>query len=595
MNMLKFSSRGILGVSLTIAAAIGCSEKITVVNPPPDNGNPQAAPVFNGAAIQSATPPIPISGGTLITIIKQDGSAIAVASDPEEDTINVVQLGASPKLIGTLALQPGDEPGRLVADPAGRVHVALRRGGAVATIIPTDTGASLLARRDVCSAPRGLDYDASNDSIYVACATGELVSLPASGGAATMKVQLDRDLRDVVIDGKNMYVTRFRSAEILTVSEAGAILNRSAPQLPLTVTSAAAPDVMWRAVHNVRGGIVAVNQIASNNPIDVAVPPGQSSYGGGSSNQELGPVGSVVSVAVTSFGGTSGSQAVSVNSNQIVDVAVSPSGDFETVSVDGNLETAVMGLQPLHTANPPGSDTPDEFVAIADAQGATQPSIVLQRRGTRAGLVVIPMQASLPQVLDDSLSVDFPQKVSHVDTGLDVFHMPTQAGIACMNCHPEGGDDSHTWTFSFADSTRVRRTQSLRGGIITASAPYHWDGDMADLQKLCDEVFTHRMGGGSMTTDQTPVLARFINSMPRIPVSTSLDQDRVAKGQVIFRGRAVAPVATATASERSRAIKTSTRSMRSARTRRSKFRCSSASPTAHPTCTMAARPRSSSA
>ena len=104
---------------------------------------------------------------------------------------------------------------------------------------------------------------------------------------------------------------------------------------------------------------------------------------------------------------------------------------------------------------------------------------------------------------------------SHVDTGFDVFHMPTSVGIACMNCHPEGGDDSHTWIFTLADGQRERRTQSLRGGIITDSAPYHWDGDMADLQALCDEVFTHRMGGGSMLWTQTNILSRFINAIPR--------------------------------------------------------------------------------
>jgi CxxC motif-containing protein (DUF1111 family) len=105
-----------------------------------------------------------------------------------------------------------------------------------------------------------------------------------------------------------------------------------------------------------------------------------------------------------------------------------------------------------------------------------------------------------------------------------------------MNCHAEGSDDGHTWEFQLSAETRIRRTQDLRGGFITSSAPYHWDGDMTDIQALCDEVFTHRMGGGAMTPQQTPILSRFLNAIPRVPVKATLDQDQVAQGQALFQG-----------------------------------------------------------
>jgi hypothetical protein len=131
---------------------------------------------------------------------------------------------------------------------------------------------------------------------------------------------------------------------------------------------------------------------------------------------------------------------------------------------------------------------------------------------------------------------------SHVDTGFDIFHLPTVVGTACMSCHPEGGDDGHAWTFAYVDSqgttteTRLRRTQSLLGGVIASSAPYHWDGDLADMQALCDEVFTHRMGGGQVTQQQTPILARWLNALPNPPQRTDLDPSAVASGQAIFEG-----------------------------------------------------------
>ena len=56
---------------------------------------------------------------------------------------------------GPSALNAGDEPGRVVEDGAGRVHVALRRGGALVSIDPVDgrrsSRAAPSARRRVAS------------------------------------------------------------------------------------------------------------------------------------------------------------------------------------------------------------------------------------------------------------------------------------------------------------------------------------------------------------------------------------------------------------------------------------------------------------
>ena len=81
----------------------------------------------------------------------------------------------------------------------------------------------------VCAAPRGLAYDAAADLVHVACAGGELVSLPAAGGAATRTLRLDSDLRDVVVDGWRLRVSRFRSAELLTVEANGTVSGRVVP------------------------------------------------------------------------------------------------------------------------------------------------------------------------------------------------------------------------------------------------------------------------------------------------------------------------------------------------------------------------------
>src|SRR6185312_431789 len=165
---------------------------------------------------------VPISGGNLL--VTHDATHAFVA-DPDRDRLVAVDLTSGTAT--EIALNAGDEPGRLVEDAAGRIQVALRRGGALVTVDPTSD--AVIARRAVCAEPRGLAYEAATDLVHVACATGELVSLPAAGGAATRNVFVDRDLRDVLVRNGTLYVTRFRSAQLLQLDANGAVVARIAP------------------------------------------------------------------------------------------------------------------------------------------------------------------------------------------------------------------------------------------------------------------------------------------------------------------------------------------------------------------------------
>src|SRR5438067_3205982 len=182
--------------------------EITDAGPGPSGPQPQFGPT-----VTSPTPPPPLIGGTLLVL----QSGVAIAADPDRDRVYAVDVAAQTKL-ADIALQPGDQPGRLAEDAAGRIHVVLRGGGAVATIDPKTWTAT---RQAVCAAPRGIAYETATDLVHVACAGGELVSLPAAGGAAVRTLQLDRDLRDVVIASGELLVTRFRTADVLAVDASG--------------------------------------------------------------------------------------------------------------------------------------------------------------------------------------------------------------------------------------------------------------------------------------------------------------------------------------------------------------------------------------
>src|SRR5207248_7114288 len=69
----------------------------------------------------------------------------------------------------------------------------------------------------------------TGDLVHVACAGGELVTLPAGGGAATRVVMLERDLHDVVVWNGQIVVSKLRSAELLALDGSGAIAQRATP------------------------------------------------------------------------------------------------------------------------------------------------------------------------------------------------------------------------------------------------------------------------------------------------------------------------------------------------------------------------------
>jgi hypothetical protein len=124
--------------------------------------------------------------------------------------------------------------------------------------------------------------------------------------------------------------------------------------------------------------------------------------------------------------------------------------------------------------------------------------------------------------------------ISRADTGHAVFHANAGSGLACASCHPEGGDDGHTWQFP---KSGPRRTQVLRGGI-TGSEPLHWDGDMASFRTLVDEVFSRRMSGPVLDDPQEQAARRFVDQLKPLPSTTPLSTEAVARGSALFHGGA---------------------------------------------------------
>lgn len=478
----------------------------------------------------AAVPPPVINGGTLA--IAPDGHT-AIAADTDRDVVWIVDVDAA-ALKSKVALDAGDEPGRVVIDNGGRAHVILMASGAVATV---DVASGKLAdRRSVCAAPRGIAYDPASDSIHVACVGGELVSLPAAGGTPTRTLKIDRDLRDVVVHEDKLLVSRLRTAEVLVVGPEGKVWQRKAPptirkrSFSTGIENDFQPAVAWRMTAHPNGGAIMVHQRGMVGPVMTTRPGGYS--GGGGCDEgivettitevESGGEASPIEIPTTG-------KATLPGTALPVDVAISSSGKMVVVAAGTHsiVRTHIANIGPVEQQDPCAAP-PTEPVPGQPVAAAFMPN----------GVPVVQLREPAALYLPESQRTIALPGESRRDTGHDVFHAsPTGFGsIACASCHPDGGEDARTWNF---DTVGLRRTQTIRGGIMD-TAPLHWDGDAQTAGDIMNEVFVKRMGGTQRDPRRARLLSRWMDSIPKLEHDAPLDMAAVERGKTIYNDAKVA-------------------------------------------------------
>jgi mono/diheme cytochrome c family protein len=529
-------------VALAAFLNMGCHDVWRSVGPnahgDPASGDGPASPSY-GVTTSAASPPPPISGGTLL--IARDGHT-AIAADPDRDSVWIVDL-PSGRVKGEVKLTTGDEPGRVVEGIDGRVHIVLRRGGALAMV---DTaGPMLVARHPVCPAPRGVVYEPGPGVLHVACAGGELITLHEADGMIVRTVHLDRDLRDVVLLENQLRVSRFRSAEVLTLGTDGTVISRTGPRLlqqnfrrsgNIEPADAALddpidhgfePDVAWRMI-SARKGVMMVHQYVRASPVsDDGTDPGPKG-GGGYGTSGCGQ--SIVNSAVTLISGSAASTTTAMLNTAVlpVDIAVARTINRIVAVAAGNAHIA--GMPQLFEIEPDQFRTGRLGCSVGTGINSQPDAQAVAAAFDGADHLVVQTREPPALYLIDERRVIHLAKASRADTGHSVFHSNTGFGIACASCHPEGGDDGRVWTFVLAKS---RRTQNLRGGIL-GTEPFHWAGELRDMPDLAGTVFSHRMGGPTLKHDQVSALAHWIDSIPAVPIAPPTDPAAATRGRQLF-------------------------------------------------------------
>jgi hypothetical protein len=441
--------------------AVATDSPVTASSKPPKSMLPGASPMQPDLAQpppqqqpRSSIAPAPIQGGTLL--VTRDGSN-AVSSDPDRDRVVIVDLVGA-QVLATLAMNDGDEPGRLVEDDAHRAHVVLRRAGQVAAIDIEKR--SVLSRRDVCSAPQGIAYDGATQMLHVACGDGQLVTLPADGGDVTRRVHVDSDLRDVIVAGDKLYVTRFKNAELLELDSDGHVASRVRPAMTQgpfvspsigvidTLAKAFEPVVAWRTVIAPDGRFAIVHQRAQVDEIALHAEAmsGAGGFTGGAAGGFSGSAGVGVSTggrsSVGGSGGAGGGFAARIAAPQPAGgIAPNPVGGSGSaygsgVGCDGIVPSGVTFVDGKNSVNGPvipglvlpvdAAISPDgQWLAIA-AAGSFQSHSGFS---DSFGAVVMPM--GLEPKPDDA-AFNPPSGASDSDAGVEAGSAPFGGGSCLM-------------------------------------------------------------------------------------------------------------------------------------------------------------------
>jgi hypothetical protein len=320
------------------------------------------------------------------------------------------------------------------------------------------------------------------------------------------------------------------------------------------------PGVAWRALANPGGGAVLVHQQEVDDDITISEPTtGGSAYGGGGSNT---PCDGIVKNALSTVDANGNVVTTPfMGSPLAVDVAASADAQWLAVAHAGPADAGAprpFMVFPQEGGGTAGAPVPTAGPGFAGSTVSVIPRSMLGGSCTGSetflplegpatavaftpnGQLLVQTQEPARLALVRNLPFDAPvvvdlQGESRLDTGHELFHRDAGGGIACASCHPEGGEDGHTWHFVGAGA---RRTQSLQVGL-QGTAPFHWAGDLQDVNAVMSQVFVGRMGGVNQAQPRTDVLSSWLFGMQRTPAIRDTADADAARGKELFESTSV--------------------------------------------------------
>jgi mono/diheme cytochrome c family protein len=125
-----------------------------------------------------------------------------------------------------------------------------------------------------------------------------------------------------------------------------------------------------------------------------------------------------------------------------------------------------------------------------------------------------------------------PASRADVELGRQLFHASSDPrissdGRACASCHPDGRDDSLTWS-----TPGGPRQTPMLAGRLEETAPYGWDGAGKDVPMHLTHTFQRLLGRGLRSHEMAALIA-YMKSLP-VPPPVAEKNAAIARGAAIF-------------------------------------------------------------
>ncbi len=469
------------------------------------------------------------------------GSSIAVLSSGVVAVVNPDQGSVSFLDPATLAVQAtvavGGEPHTLLQLADGRVIIATYRTREIVAVDPV--AASVVDRASVCSGPYGLAESPDRTWVAVSCEwDGTVLRVDPTTLAAHVIASGFHRPRPVAVVGTDVYVGDYVAGVVHDVDVTGAdhpssLVPTSAPSRPaLTAMSANLTSAIVPM-----GGRVYVAHVLENNTGDTSEAVAADYGTVDDTMPKINPIvtalgGGAISYAVYDGGSRvySGPSAMAALGDQKLLVAHISTANVAVVDTSsGNaVATYAVGFGPAGIAV-------DAAHSVAYVDNALDQSV--SRIDLTQSFDATAPKYSAELTLVRSLPSPYsPAALAGRRFFFDATnpHVTPAGVVACASCHPGGGDDGLVWFESTQGITLRRRRSKDLANAKSSMAPFHWDGQFADMSSLAESTMTNLMGGDGLLVDVSGVQA-FVDEIVQPAVLPPSDPAAALRGAAVFQ------------------------------------------------------------
>jgi DNA-binding beta-propeller fold protein YncE len=453
--------------------------------------------------------------GSTIALATIDGVALAYVADEDDSALHTFEID-----LGTeLAVTPLDgAPSQLLVLDDGRVAVALRDRNRVAILEPPerpDLPLEALCDAAVAVEPVGLATSPDGARLFATSGWGHtLTALDAGDLAAAFTVDLPREPRSVLIDddGRRAFVAHVVGAKMSAVSLDSSAHEVHAIDLRVGSTSGCQGYALTKtslvAASPEAAGAGSGRIFAPMVQVDPGEPKSSFGYGGSlASPAESALVSVVDTTAERTLTRTLGGDTSARRRECLLPRSA-------TMGVDGGLLVSCLGIDAVveldaRAQNPaaverrrfrlPAGPTgvavdAERRRAVVWSQFAHELSVLDLAAPIAAKKGSKPAADALPTVRVAAARKRGSWVTSEIARGRALFHATddgriSRDGRACASCHPDGREDSLTW--STPDGPR--QTIMLAGRVV-GSEPYGWFGTNKTLPAHVTRTL-QRLGG----------------------------------------------------------------------------------------------------